>query len=60
MLEAVILEPTVAVGVPDFPFLPALVISETHRGSGHASSHHPIFRLLEELGRTVAIRWTLP
>ena len=60
MLEAVILEPTAAVGVPDFPFLPALVISETHRGSGHASSHHPIFWLLEELERTVAIRWILP
>ena len=44
MLEAVILEPTAAAGVPDFPFpfLPALVISETHRGSGHASSRHPI------------------
>ena len=41
MLGPAILELTAAVGMPDFPFLPASVIRESHRGSGCASSHNP-------------------
>lgn len=39
LLEAASLEPTAAVSVPTFPFLPASGLRENHRGSGRASSH---------------------